>query len=133
MTRATGLLPTLDPGFGHRSRNRVVKIPAGVWMDLQQMTPLVLADKLGQALRWLPAWSWQQLVRRERGNPVHLLIAVADHFEPSFLPASPHLLAPRDEQERRLKRWCHEYPSAMERWRDADGFPLRHTYFFPAE
>jgi len=63
----------------------------------------------------------------------HLLIAVADHFEPSIVPGSSRSFAPPDEQERRLDRWCHEYPRIMERWRDANGFPLRHTYFYPAE
>jgi hypothetical protein len=97
------------------------------------VTLLASVGKLRNGLRWLPAWVWQQLIRRQREDPLHLLIAVADHFEPSILPASPRLLAPRDEQERRLKRWCREYPRAMERWRDANGFPQRHTYFFPAE
>jgi hypothetical protein len=37
------------------------------------------------------------------------------------------------EQERRLKKWCREYPAAMGSWRDDEGQPLRHTYFYPAE
>src|SRR5215475_8568844 len=90
-------------------------------------------NKLRHALRWLPAWGWQQVVRRPFRGPLHLLIAVADHFEPSILPASPNLFAPPDEQRRRLERWCREYPVAMERWRDADGYPMRHSYFYPAE
>jgi hypothetical protein len=61
------------------------------------------------------------------------LIAIADHFEPSILPAAPHLSAPRDEQERRLERWCREYPKMADRHRDVDGRPFRHTYFSPAE
>lgn len=37
------------------------------------------------------------------------------------------------EQERRVKRWCREYPAGIEAWRDQEGQPLRHTYFYPAE
>ncbi len=98
------------------------------------MTPLILADKLRHALLWLPAWGWQQGIRRSpAGDPLHLLIAVADHFEPAILPWSPEQFAPRDEQEQRLERWCREYPRTMGKWRDAEGYPLCHTYFYPAE
>jgi hypothetical protein len=97
------------------------------------MTRSESLGKLRNTLRWLPAWGWQQLSRRRAPGPSHLIIAIADHFEPSIVPSSPGRFAPRDEQERRLERWCREYPSAMDQWRDADGYPLRHTYFFPAE
>ncbi len=93
-----------------------------------------LWDKTISTLRWLPTSVWQRIVRRgTRARPIHLLIALADHFEPSILPATPHLLAPRDEQERRLERWCREYPKLADRHRDVDGRPLLHTYFSPAE
>jgi hypothetical protein len=93
-----------------------------------------LWDKTSGTLRWLPTSMWQRILRRAtRARPIHLLIALADHFEPSILPATPHLLAPRDEQERRLVRWCLEYPKMADHHRDVDGRPFRHTYFFPAE
>jgi len=97
------------------------------------MTQSVPLEKLRNTLRWLPAWAWQQISRRPPRGPTHILIAIADHFEPSILPSTPGRFAARDEQERRLERWCREYPRAMEGWRDADGYPLRHTYCFPAE
>ncbi len=37
------------------------------------------------------------------------------------------------EQERRLERWCQEYPKVFADYRDADGRPFAHTYFYPAE
>ena len=87
-----------------------------------------------RCLRWLPAYGWQRLVRRPpRTGPVHLMIAIADHFEPSIMPEEPETYASLDEQERRLERWCSEYPKVVGPWRDADGRPLRHTYFYPAE
>src|SRR5215204_882118 len=87
-----------------------------------------------ETLHWLPAYGWQSVSRRgrERGG-AHLVIALADHFEPAYLPEAPHDFAPLAEQERRLEEWCREYPKIFGRWRDAEGFPFRHTYFSPAE
>jgi hypothetical protein len=69
-----------------------------------------------------------------RPGPVHLIIAIADHFEPSIVPdGSPGTYASLDEQERRVEDWCRAYPKAVAAFRDAEGQPLRHTYFFPAE
>jgi hypothetical protein len=83
-------------------------------------------------LRWLPAYAWQRLGRRHsRGRPEHLIIAMADHFEPAIMPN--RAFAPLPEQERRLERWCREYPRLVDPWRDADGRPFRRTYFYPAE
>jgi hypothetical protein len=62
-----------------------------------------------------------------------VIIAVADHFEPAILPGQGSRPAPRDVQEQRLERWCREYPLAVDRWRDSDGQPFKHTYFYPAE
>jgi hypothetical protein len=88
-----------------------------------------------RSLRWMPAFFWQQLRRRlPKQGPLHLIVAIADHFEPSIVPgAPPGTYASLDEQERRLKDWCQAYPRAVAAYRDADGYPLRQTYFFPAE
>src|SRR5262249_45101303 len=59
-----------------------------------------------------------------------LMISIADHFEPEFMPQG---YADLDERERRVEIWCRKYPEMADPWRDADGFPLRHTYFYPAE
>lgn len=84
------------------------------------------------SLRWLPAYWWQRLTRRLRAaGPLHLILCLADHFVPSILPETPHLFATSAERERRVERWCCEYPNSVGKWRDADGRPLRHTYFFP--
>jgi len=87
--------------------------------------------KTVDTLRWLPSYVWQK-TQRPAPSPssAHLIIALADHFEPSF---TLNGLAPIDEQERRLERWCREYPKMAARARDSDGRPFRHTYFYPAE
>lgn len=90
-------------------------------------------SKVAHTLRWLPAYGWQRLVRRGTRAHVHLMIAVADHFEPSFLPQDIWGYANPDEQERRVERWCRERPRILDRWRDSDGRPFRHTFFYPAE
>jgi hypothetical protein len=89
--------------------------------------------KLLDNAHWLPAYAWQRLRRAPAGGPVHLVIAVADHFEPSIEPGAPERYAPRAEQERRLERWCRLRPRLLERWRDSDGRAWQHTFFFPAE
>jgi len=61
------------------------------------------------------------------------MIALADHFEPSIVPENGMLRAHHVEQERRLDLWCREYPRLADAWRDSDGHPFVHTYFYPAE
>lgn len=58
---------------------------------------------------------------------------MADHFEPAITPGKGPERADRSEQERRLERWCREYPKLVDDCRDSDGRPFRHTYFYPAE
>jgi hypothetical protein len=91
-----------------------------------------LAAKLSYA-RWLPTHAWQRLTRPAPRGTVHLIVALADHFEPAIVPENGQLRAPCAEQERRVEHWCAEYPRAVDSWRDHEGRPLVHTYFYPAE
>lgn len=85
-------------------------------------------------LRWLPSYGWQSVARRAHARRgAHVIVAVADHFEPAYLPEAPHDFAPLDVQERRMEEWCREYPKAFDSLRDSDGYAFRHTYFSPAE
>lgn len=100
------------------------------------LAPASLREQLVKSyrsLRWLPTYLSQRLMRRPPARPAHLIIAMADHFEPAIVPDSPRAFASIDVQRARLDRWCREYPRALERWRDDDGRPFRHTYFYPAE
>lgn len=91
-------------------------------------------EKIKSILPWLPAYVWQRCVRRLPNiRPVQLIIGLADHFEPMNRADAPQRPVHRDEQERRLENWCLEYPRAVDYWRDEEGQPLRHTYFYPAE
>jgi hypothetical protein len=92
-----------------------------------------LRQKLAYMGRWLPSYFWQRLTRPPRRGKTHLILALADHFEPSIVPEDGSARAPYAEQERRLERWCREYPRLFENVHDADGRPFIHTYFYPAE
>lgn len=83
--------------------------------------------------RWLPSYAWQRLTRPAPRGKVHLIFVLADHFEPAIVPSDGRARAPRPEQERRVERWCSEYPQAVSPWRDHEERPLVHTYFYPAE
>jgi hypothetical protein len=91
-------------------------------------------EKTKSILPWLPAYVRQRFVRHLPDiRPVHLVIGVADHFEPMNRAGVNATPVNYSEQERRLKKWCREYPAAVDAWRDDEGQPLRHTYFYPAE
>jgi hypothetical protein len=88
--------------------------------------------KLVYASKVLPAATWHGL-RPAAPGPVHLIVALADHFEPAIDPTDGQKRVPRSEQLRRLENWSREYPKAVDRLRDHDGRPFGHTYFYPAE
>ncbi len=88
--------------------------------------------QLVYARKVLPSATWRALQSPARG-PVHLILAIADHFEPAIDPEDGQKRVPRSEQERRLEWWAREYPRVVDGWRDHDGRPLVHTYFYPAE
>jgi hypothetical protein len=91
-----------------------------------------LADKLSYG-RWLPSYAWQRLTRSAPRGTVHLIIAIADHFEPAIVPEDGRARVPLSEQESRVERWCSAYPPAVDSWRDQEGLSFIHTYFYPAE
>jgi hypothetical protein len=79
--------------------------------------------------RWLPSYVFSVGKRRapRKGEPVHLLLCIADHFE-------PRLGKPSAEVARgRVRRWVEEYPRLFRHFRDSDGRPPRHSFFFPLE
>lgn len=79
--------------------------------------------------RWLLSYlrQWPRRRSPRADEEVHLLLCVADHWEPKYQGASP-------EQARgRVRRWVEGYPQQLARFRDSDGQPPRHTFFYPAE
>jgi hypothetical protein len=102
--------------------------------EIQKIQQMAVWEKTRYVLRWLPAYVWQRCVRHLPDiRPVHLVIGVADHFEPMNRMGAQGRPVDCREQERRLEKWCRQYPAAVDPWRDDEGQPLRHTYFYPAE
>jgi hypothetical protein len=91
-----------------------------------------MSDKLRYS-RWLPSYAWQRLTRSVPRGTVHVIFALADHFEPAIVPGNGRARASLPEQLLRVEEWCREYPLSADSWRDHDGRALTHTYFFPAE
>lgn len=92
-----------------------------------------LATKLRYAGRCVPAYAWQRLTRAVPRGKVHLMIALADHFEPSALSGYLAGYAAKDVQQERMDQWCSRYPRNFEQFRDSEGRTFNHTYFYPAE
>ncbi len=79
--------------------------------------------------RWLISYIVQAFSRRGpgRGGPVHLILCIADHFEPGLGGASA------EQASERVEQWIENYPRLFEQFRDSDGQPPRHTFFYPLE
>jgi hypothetical protein len=83
--------------------------------------------------RWLPGYLRhvaESTVRRVT-TPVtgvrHLLFAVCDHYEPLWGKADDATGLER------VKAWAERYPAMANAFRDADGKPPQHSFFFPGE
>jgi hypothetical protein len=79
--------------------------------------------------QWLPEY-WATRHRRRDPSPdqdVHLILCIADHYEPKLGNASSA------QAQARVDRWVEEYPRLFDQFRDSDGQPPRHTFFYPAE
>lgn len=80
------------------------------------------------ANQWLAGYLAACLRRPRRAAGMrHLFFCVADHFEPHGRDAS-------DAEARAVAcAWAAEYPKQVGGFRDADGRPPVHTFFYPAE
>ena len=89
---------------------------------------VVVRRKAGQ---WLfPLITHEFATRPRRLDPndeIHLILAIADHYEPDFGGAS------KERAKARVDRWASEYPRVLGHFRDSDGLPPRHTFFYPVE
>jgi hypothetical protein len=91
-----------------------------------------LKNKIAYVGKVMPPAIWRALQSPVR-RPVHVILALADHFEPAIDPTDGHKRVSHSEQQCRLEYWTNEYPKVVDGWRDHDGRPLVHTYFYPAE
>ncbi len=108
-------------------------------MFLWWLLPLVVPATLLAFVAWqiqrrhLTRWLVPYLrERRRRAMPcatqdIHVLICIADHFEPKAYGAD------RTRGAARVQHWLQEYPRQFGRFADRDGRPPRYTFFFPVE
>lgn len=76
---------------------------------------------------WLPAYVRQLLKgKNSPSKPVHLLLCVADHFEPLHDTDKKGAL-------QRLAEWRRLFPEFQKPFADSDGVRPRHTFFYPIE
>ena len=107
-------------------------------------SPWLLSSVLGallasQATLWmlrrrhLDRWIWSYIHESHTrylpkpDETVHLILCIADHYEPLFGGV------PLQQGRRRVEHWLQAYPEQFGRFRDSDGRTPRHTFFFPAE
>jgi hypothetical protein len=79
--------------------------------------------------KWLPRCAARSLRPRPFSDdePIDLLLCIADHFEPGNGGVDANRAADR------VKKWVNAYPEMFQRFRDCDGCPPRHTFFYPLE
>jgi hypothetical protein len=79
--------------------------------------------------RWLPAYlkERQRFQTPKSDDEVHVLLCIADHFEPKAGKASV------ETGTKRVATWVEQYPKQFGHFRDSDGRPPRHSFFFPIE
>ncbi len=78
---------------------------------------------------WVAGYAGRALVPRPR-RPVEgtdVYFCFADHFEPFWGGAGPDLA------RERVEKWVERYPRAVGGFRDEEGRPPQHTFFYPEE
>src|SRR5262245_44135198 len=83
--------------------------------------------------KWLPAYlgdvARRKLFRRPRWEgPRHLLFSICDHYEPLWGKKTEAATG-----RERVRAWSEGYPKLAAPYRDADGRPPRHSFFYPGE
>ena len=88
---------------------------------------LVLEIRRKNIHLWIRDYLTQKQEKFVEGEPVHILFAFCDHFEPQWGKAD------YQQEIARVARWCSEYPRLAAGHRDAAGNPPKHSFFYPQE
>jgi hypothetical protein len=74
--------------------------------------------------RWLKSWLFRRrsVVPDER----HIFITICDHYAPLYGAGKALAID-------RVRRWEREYQKHINEFRDSDGIPPKHTFFYPIE
>ena len=94
------------------------------------MNALSTFDRALGMSSWALAWARHQAALAAAPEPPrsrHLIFALCDHYEPLWGGVS------REVGDARVQAWLDEYPRLASEFRDADGRPPCHGFFFPGE
>jgi hypothetical protein len=93
-----------------------------------------IVKKIPEALKnfqcWLPGYVLYCLTKKRKkskNRPIHLFVAVCDHFEPLVGDCL------KKTGMERLQRWLNDYPPISLGHRDSEGNHPRHSFFYPIE
>jgi hypothetical protein len=104
-------------------------LASGGVLALLGIALIVLEVRRRHMQQWITSYLLSVGERRapRPGEAVHLILCLADHYEPKWNHASAELACER------VRRWQEDYPRLFAAFRDADGRPPQHTFFFPLE
>lgn len=69
----------------------------------------------------------EKAAQLEDGKPLHVFIAVCDHYEPEWGKPAPEISIAK------VDRWVKEYPNRFSKYRDSRGRAPQHSFFFPQD
>jgi hypothetical protein len=137
------VLPNGDEPRNHQNTGQSLRQVVTLDSYIPLLTAIVVLTILGAVLgplwksvrargfdRWVPAYVCPGenmsgvVLDRE---PIDVFLAICDHYEPEWGNCGP------DEALDRVKQWCADYPRLFEDFRDVDGRPPRHSFFFPQD
>src|ERR1043165_3465899 len=81
---------------------------------------------------WLAPYIVQRARRGRLPRDIDVLLCIADHFEPHW-NGHGQGRADADTADARVASWVRDYPRLLGHFRDSDGRPPRHTYFYPID
>ena len=79
--------------------------------------------------RWILSYLLSSRKRRQPrpDDPVHLIFAICDHYEPKRGGVT------HEQAKARVQQWVDEYPKRFSQFRDANGRPPQYSFFYPAD
>lgn len=76
---------------------------------------------------WLGSYLRRGKVSVPENEPIHVMFAFCDHFEPRWGNATS------EQEDQRVDRWCKEYAELAGKHQDSDGRHPIHSFFYPEE
>lgn len=81
-------------------------------------------------MKWLPGYALGKVQDAAwwcAKDVKHIYFCICDHFEPYWRNASEEVA------RKRISRWTSEYPKIAQQFKDAEGYSLKYSFFYPEE